>query len=135
MKKGHRDNMEAIVGSLQECSFRRTGQCFESEGLPADTPCSAQGCTNWCHYEPCFNRFCLASEYYPDLDINPLREGLMVSFCRECATIRLQQNSVRKSLQRGSDSNTTQELHDNEDSNTTQDYDMEQYENIDSPVG
>ena len=139
MDHGHRANMEAFVESRSSCSFRRTGQCFEVEGLPADTPCSTQGCTDWCHYEPCFTRFCEASEFYPDVDTNPLRVGLMVPLCQVCAILRRQeyrdqQNQVRLYPNRGSDSNTTQE-YENEDSNTTQEMDPEYIEILEFPVG
>ena len=142
MDNGQRNNMEPVVESRPTCSFRRTGQCFEVEGIPADTPCSIQGCTEWCHYEPCFGRFCFASEFYPELDTNPLRAGLMVPFCQACAILqrqeyRDQQDRVRLYPNRRSDSNTTQEYEyeNREDSNTTQELDLEHYENIDSPVG
>lgn len=49
------------------------------------TPCSEKECQNWCHYDPCYTRFCDASEFYPGLDQNPLRQGLMLAFCYDCA--------------------------------------------------
>ena len=49
------------------------------------TPCSEEECTDWCHYDPCYTRFCDASEFYPGLDPNPLRQGLMVAYCYACA--------------------------------------------------
>ena len=51
------------------------------------TPCSTDGCTGWSHYNHCFTRFCDGSEYYPGLDPDPNRQGLMITFCYECALI------------------------------------------------
>ena len=97
-----RTNVEAVVESRPSmtCSFRRTGACHEVDGKPADTPCSTPGCMDWCHYEDCFARFCDASEFYPGLDTNPLREGLMVTFCQTCALERRQEYRDHQDLVR-----------------------------------
>ena len=135
------DNKEAVVELPRlSCTFRRTGQCFEVEGLPADTPCSTQGCPDWCH-ERCFSRFFYASEFDPDVAFNLMRVVLMVPFCQACALLRRQeykdeqdQVQIYQDPNRGYHSDTTQ-AYENEDSNTTQEMDPEFLDDIDSPVG
>jgi hypothetical protein len=101
------------------------------EGLPADTPCSMQECTGWCHYEPCYTRFCDASEFYPGIDTDQVREppGCMVTYCHSCAIIirqvyreELEELEDFLGLQADiDDSEATQDF----DSDTTQEFDLE----------
>ena len=129
-------NMEATEESrsrYRECTFRG---CWQNDIL-ADTRCSTPGCPGWCHYEPCYTRFCDASEFYPGLDTNPLREGLLITFCQTCAYIHredyrhLQDQNVHRNS--WSDSNVTEE-YGNSDSNTTQEYELSD-ENRNDPIG
>jgi hypothetical protein len=121
--------------TYRECTFRG---CWQDDRL-ADTRCSTPGCLKWCHYEPCYTRFCDASEFYPGLDTNPSREGLLITFCQTCAYIHREdyrnlqhQNAPRNTW---SDSNTTQEYRiSDSDSNTTQEYELSD-ENRNDPVG
>ena len=112
------------------CSF---DECYPTTlGIPADTPCSIPGCRNWCHYEECYARFCDASEFYPGLDTNPLREGLMVAFCQPCAYVQRAEYREFQDIhdtwmreQYHSDSDTTQDYDPGDDSQVTQDIDSD----------
>lgn len=123
---------EVAVESRSPEAQPRPGPCTFCGDL-GDTQCAEEGCLAWCHYDPCYTRFCDASEFYPGLDPNPLRRWSMVTFCYGCALmyraesrrdegIREAEARSRREL-----AEAAQEYHDNYDSETTQDpeYDPE----------
>jgi hypothetical protein len=124
----------------------------EAYALSQYTFCSTEGCTGWCHYEDCFTRFCDASEFYPGLDTtNPSRDGLMITYCYECALTRRSEyrspeaEEARARLFYGedyhryyytdSDSQATQNMNDIDDvdSQATQPYESDMDEAPDTP--
>ena len=92
------------------------------ERIPADSPCSEEGCAGWCHYDPCYTRFCDASEFYPGLDKNPLRDRLMVTFCYDCAL------TLRAEFREEADAKVVDEADTDYDSQATQNWDFDEYD-------
>lgn len=113
---------KGVESRLQASAQPRPGPCTFCNKLLGDTQCSDEKCEEWCHYDPCYTRFCDASEFYPGLDPNPSRQGCMITFCYGCALMH------REDFREKADAHVRGEDDDDYDSEATQVYDLDEYD-------